>query len=104
MPKRPPSDAMKSYVSLGLSVLETVVAVALTAIVSRLLPLETFGIYSTILSMLFMFSALGALGMGPIVLRETAALKKSGERNPHSLWSTADFMVMPTTLLTSSPP
>jgi O-antigen/teichoic acid export membrane protein len=89
----------KNTISFLLSVLETVVAVGLTAIVSRLLPPESFGSFSVILSAVFVFGVFSQLGVAPIVLRETSALKGKEDSNPYRLWFNADLMVVPTTLI-----
>jgi O-antigen/teichoic acid export membrane protein len=89
----------QNTISFLLSILETIVAVGLTAIVSHLLPPSAFGSFSVILSAVFVFGIISQLGVAPIVLRETSAIKSREGGNPYRVWFHADLMVLPTTTL-----
>ncbi len=88
----------KNALSIILSIIETGLVLCAAAMISRVVTIEMFGTYSTILSMIFVLSVLSILGVTVVVLRETSSLIAQG-RDPRNLWFQADMLVVPTSLV-----
>ena len=88
-------------VSACLSMLQVVTGLVLSAALARMMSVDDYGLYATLVSAILMLAVLTQFGLPDIIMRETAITLDEDPGRVRALWATSDILTVPTIVVAS---